>query len=244
MRKIFLLAASVIFFAAGCKKDKPSPPVQSPFSYQVSGVKDLFIETTGTDSMRLNIERTIGTSQKVTLSVEGLPTNVTAILNPDYGLPPFTPVVKLVAKGAVEGQYAVTVKTNNPIAGEQKLQFNLTISKPVPQCIPSLVGNYTGEELCESTGVPPYPAIVEAIANKENKILIKNFGNFDPKIDIEVNVNCSAKKLTIVQQEINGTTVVGSGSFDDKRLYINYTVTNNSGITPFSVTCDAKYLRN
>lgn len=243
MRNLFFLALIAVLSLAACQKDKPSAPVASPFEYEVRGVKDLFVETTGTDSMKLSITRILGTSQKVTMSVEGLPQNVIAQFSPaDNGLPPFTPIIRLVANNAPEGKYTVTVKTNNAVAGEQKFEFQLTVSKPVPECIPSLIGSYTADELCESSTVPSYPASVEKIGNSDTKILLKNFGNLE--INVEVGVNCSAKRLTIAQQEIGTKTVSGSGSFNDKHLYINYTITDTKGITPFTVTCDADYLRN
>lgn len=245
MRNLFFLAITAVFSLAACKKDKPSPPVASPFQYEVSGIENLFVETTGTDSMKLSITRVLGTSQKVDLSLEGLPQNVVAQFSPaNNGLPPFTPIIRLVANNAPEGKYTVTVKTNNSVAGEQKFEFQLTVSKPVPECIPSLIASYTGSELCESSPVPEYPASVERIGNSDTKVLLKNFGNFEPKIDVEVNVNCSAKRLTVAQQKIGTKTVSGSGTFDDKHLYIDYTVTDVGGITPFTVTCSAKYLRN
>lgn len=241
MKKLFYLAVLCFISWAACKKTTTSPPVKSPFSFEVSGVKDLFVETNGADSMTLNIERTLGTSQKVTLSIEGLPQGVTAVFNPNNGLPPFTPTVKLIAKDAVEGSYTVTLKASNDVAGEQTHEFLLKVSKPVPDCIPSLLGSYTGSELCESTTVPAYIATVERVENKENSILITNFGNL--KVNIEVRVNCSANRLTIPQQTVDNTTVIGTGSIVGNRLKINYTVTVQSGAFTYSSTCDADYLK-
>src|SRR5690606_15668651 len=90
---VVLLVAACMFFL-GCRNDQPVPVTPTnPFVFSLTGTKDFHIENNGVDSMIVSITRVRGSSEKISLYMEGLPSGVTATFKPESALPPFTSTV-------------------------------------------------------------------------------------------------------------------------------------------------------
>ena len=122
--QILLLSLLAISFAS-CKKDDKA----APFVYTINGVHDITMESTGTNFLALQLEHSSGTQQPVTISVSGLPNNVTATASPESGTPGFSTVVTFTAANADTGTYNVKVKGTTSGGSVKEYDLKLRITK-------------------------------------------------------------------------------------------------------------------
>lgn len=237
----FLLAIVACISFLSCGKDKP-PVVTNPnpFAFDLSGVRSLNIENNGKDSIRLNITRKSGTSEKITLSLEGLPSGISYAINPSEGLPPFSPMIVISASNAPLSTYPVTLKATTS-SGTTPYSFSITTFKEDIECIPGLVGSYSADEDCQGSPVHNYTATVETNPNNKKGIVIKNFANVG--IDVKATVICGSNSLIIEEQQIGDYNISGSGSLSPKKLKIDYKLTAKRITTVYTVECSATYLK-
>lgn len=98
-------------------------------------------------------------------------------------------------------------------------------------CLDSLAGNYTGNDICSSSGITTYPCVISA-SNSSNNIII---GSMDGLNAINATLNCSNNSVTIPNQNLPGNyQIYGTGSFTAHKIIINWNGLS-SGI-PFSCT--------
>lgn len=237
---LFLLAC-VVFW--GCGKDDPPKNVTpaNPFVFDLQGVKDLKIENTGTDSMRVSITRKSGSTEKVSLSLEGLPDNVTYRITPNEGLPPFDAWIVINANNSAIGSFSVTLKASGSTAGVIPYNINLTTFKEDVECIPALLGKYSTTEDCQGSPIYNYTATVTQNPIDKKGIIISNFANVG--IDVKATVVCGSNKITVPEQYIGDYTVSGTGDVVGNKLKIDYTLTVNRMSTVYTNHCLATYLK-
>jgi hypothetical protein len=237
---LLVLLAGFVFW--GCGKDDPKviTPV-NPFVFDLQGVKDLKIENTGQDSMRVSITRKSGSTEKISLSLEGLPANVSYRITPNEGLPPFDAWIVINANNSPLGNFSVTLKASGATAGVIPYNINLTTFKEDIECIPALLGKYSTTEDCQGSPVHNYTA--EMIQNPIDKkgIIIKNFANVG--IDVKATVVCGSKKVVIDEQYIGDYTVSGTGDVIGNKIKISYVLTAKRMSTVYTNHCVATYLK-
>lgn len=235
------------FCFLGCRKDNtPTTPTPTgnKFVFDLTGAKSsMAIENTGSDSMDVKIARVSGSSEKINLSVEGLPSGAKAIITPDNGLPPFTSHIVISANGADTGTYNAILKATGATAGVNSYPINLRVFSVNTACVSELEGRYSVYELCEGSQGNPYNANVVQDPTDKKKIIIKNFAGLADQIDVSATIVCGSKAVIIPEQKIKTNTVSGNGSFSDNKLTINYTLTSTATATIYTTTCTAVYSR-
>ena len=96
----------------------------------------------------------------------------------------------------------------------------------------ALVGTYTDVETRGSTN-QTFNIVVSKSNADNTKILVSNFNLAGSNVFTSMTVN-SSTSLTIPSQVVSGSTLAGSGTVNGNK--INFTYTDNDGITTTNVT--------
>jgi hypothetical protein len=140
MKKIFYasLAFSVVLTTAvSCKKK-----VTTPFTYEVSGLTDVSVPITDSVSIPIQVKTLTGNAETVTLSMDGLPANVTGIITPSTGTPSYNATLKIKAlSNAATGTNTITINSYSVSGGIKPYNINLTVSDPPTKAL--LVNTWT-----------------------------------------------------------------------------------------------------
>lgn len=186
------LAISPLFF--GCSKNV----IVNSSNFSVNGVHDVSLtnNTVTSATMPLNIQNDGGEQETVTLSLSGVPANVTVDngLFITSGIPTFTSVLKLGNfNGATPGTYPLTLTATGAVSGAKTYNFNLTVN-PELACTSQVVGGYSN---C-SPG--PYGDQVTADGSEVNKIWFDNIQGQQWVPKIYGKFNCENNTIYIPQQ--------------------------------------------
>jgi hypothetical protein len=131
-----ILAFLLIFFGS-CKKKEEN----SGATFQLSNVSDQVVINNQSLEWIIPIEHKSGPQEKVTVSIKGLPKNVTLLLDSTTGLLPFNAVFKMSAKFAKPGINTISVIAKSESNVTKQYDVNFTVS-PSLVCAENLIGEY------------------------------------------------------------------------------------------------------
>lgn len=224
MKKLSFLFALALLTLAACKKSEG--PQQSA-TYRVNGITDLRMNEVGAANLLLSFEYKGIVQERVTLSLTGLPENVTVEFSNEGGTVPFSSEILVIADNATPGSYPLKLVCNGSSTGATSYDVMLTI-EPVP-CTQKLTGSYIGTGSCAGSSFNTNVGQID-----ETRIYIYNLGG--SFMNVYADVNCNTNSLTIPPQNISGTVVSGSGSFtisgSSATMALQYVIDG-----PFPVSC-------
>lgn len=246
--KLFILAPALLCVSLfGCKKEPEVVTPTTKFEFNLTGVKNtLNMETIATDSMEVSIERKVGSSEKISLSVDNLPANVTATISNNNSLPPFKSKIIIRANNAAAGNYLAVLNATGATAGTVGYPIALNLVKISTECVPALYGRYSASDECQPQSSPT-PYNVEIVADPSNPkyVTIKNFAGVG--VDVKAEVVCGANGIIVPQQKVGKYTFSATGSFTTDRMTVSFRLEyeDGSGSTKFTYTqnCTAKYIK-
>ncbi|PZF73059.1 hypothetical protein DN068_09300 [Taibaiella soli] len=184
-------------------------------SYQVNGVANLTIPSTGTYGLPISLEYAAGTQEPVSISITDLPKGVTASAYPQSGTPSFASLITFTTDPTVAtGSFPIKIKTTAQSGSVKELSCSITTTA---DCANAVSGSYEGS----SCGSNQYTIDVQADADRNN-IIIKNFGG---NATIKASLDCASKTIIIPTQYYYGSyTCSGTGTFTDQSINISYTI--------------------
>jgi len=142
---IALVALSTVCAVSCKKKNKndsitPTTTVDSQ-AYLMSNMQDVSIVNNDIYAWEMPVEWKSGKQEKVSVTITGLPANVTSSADTITGLPSFKPTFTLTAKYATPGKYAINVYASSATLGTKKYDMKLTV-KPSANCASDFLGSY------------------------------------------------------------------------------------------------------
>lgn len=237
-----ILLALLIIISAGCKRNDEATPYYDPeygdLKYTIDGIKDVSIEQTGELKLIVNINRSAGKIEDVTMSASNVPQGVTVGFEPGLAKPSFNTIITIRAKRAAIGTYQITIRGSSITSGftEKKLTLNII---PYSNIANGLVGQFLENGMCSPSGAVGDTVDVVAVSGVNNKINIKGFWSGVWSNMVTADLNPSDKTLNIPSQVVNGLTITGKGSFDDNVMIIGYRVQG----TTVNDTCTSTFSR-
>ncbi len=163
MRKsLYALLVAPLFFAA-CNKGSDSPGNE----FIINGVHDVSFGTAGSNVLSVAVAQSSGTQQPVTITVTGLPTGVSADIQPASGTPSFASAITFSQTGlTTAGTYPIHI-TGTSSSYAKTYDLNLTI--PVLNGFVVSGTTYTRSSLMHSTNsFPPYVFSTILISSFDN----------------------------------------------------------------------------
>lgn len=224
-----LFACTTLAFS--CKKDKK----EDEFSYTVNNVSQVTIDQNGTKAAAYAVQLISGTQQKVNLSISGLPTGITASLDPSTGIAPYNTIATFVANSTVaKGTYNFLVTATTD--GQAAKTFNSTIVV-TSACGSSFFGSMNSKETC-TIGTDDYTSVISPATGIPNRINIDNF--YNDNVRVYADFNCTTNTVIIPSQIVMGFTISGSGTIvSDNQFNLTFTLTDGT----ISNTCTTIYTK-
>ncbi len=221
MQKIVLFLLAISLVVISCDKT-----VKPPLVYTVtndvndSAMTDIFIPDTGNYTMTVKVKFLTGfQGDKVTLTLTGLPANVTVTPDTFTSNPTFAQDFVFHSTHAVLGSYPVTLTGTTVTGLPQTYTFNVIV---IPaDCAALYWGNLYGHNACTSRNYS-YTAIGTS-SGTLNTLYISNFGGYGAHCNVRVLLNCDNDSLHIAKEDYgNGVTLSGKGIFNADSMVIYY----------------------
>lgn len=228
MKKALILSLVLLTVIIGCKKRDITP-----FDYTISGITDVTLEKYSTVTMPVEIKTKQGEPEYVSMSITGVPENVSVSFNPDHGLSPYNSgVVFTTEDKAKEGTYPVTITVFSLSTYYKTYKFNLKVVA-ANGCQTGRIGRYFVTSDCS---VDSYYVNIIKDPALTNGIMIQNFGNFSVyPVTLHMILNCDAKTISIPTQteDSTGLQFSGVGEFNGNNIYLTYDMVDG----PQTTTC-------
>ncbi|MBS1771832.1 MAG: hypothetical protein JST82_03155 [Bacteroidetes bacterium] len=232
--KTCLLIVSVYFIvASACNKpeEAPTPYYGNDYGdlkYTIDGVKDMSMERIGQGNMSLFVNRSSGKIENVMLTVVGLPQGASALFSPgNSALPSYNTVLTIKCNRVKEGSYDLILRGASQTTGFTDYKFKLNVL-PYSDASLGLVGLFKESGLCTQSGAHGDTVNIQSIPSVKNRINIQGFWNGVWANEIYADLNVANNSLNIPAQSVNGVTIIGSGTYDDNTLIVNYRVAGST----------------
>ncbi len=222
MKKFFLFSMiALTLFAGSCVKN-----TVTPLSYLIDTVSNAYINNNDSLYLPLNVKFVAGNeSETVTLTITGLPHNVTMAKDTLRGQNNFVAGFKLYANGAIIGNYPVVLVAYSPTTGYKYYSFNLGVVHS--NCSSYLTGSFSGVSACKISNYT-FPITVTAVG--DTGINVVNMGGYGTNTLTYAQLNCNTDSVYISRQYIgNGVTMWGQGHFTANQIVISYIALNIPG---------------
>lgn len=234
MKKLFTcLFVATLFW--GCSKNN-----NISNSFTVNGLHDVSMtnKVTTSVSLPITVQNESSNQETVTLSVSGLPANV-SLDNTNFassGIPTFTTVLKLVDNVATPGTYPITLTAEGSSSGSKTYTFNLTINAET-DCSSQIIGHYDNSVLYDTWSASySYHDAITSDGTTVNKIWFNNYIGQDlHTLDgkgVYGYYNCSNNTISVPYQ------AVFNSSGEQKNVSGTANVASAGGITVISFTAD------
>lgn len=252
MRKLTLFALLVCLISLGaCSKSDDNnqatnptnnnQPISNTNNFIINGVKDLSLEVGKTETLPLAIEYVEGEQEIVTLSIEGLPSHVTAEFSNAAGTPSFATMLNITADFEASGTHTIAIKAATATGKIKFLTFQLVI-KGASNCVSLLEGRYDNTTMSCGGDKPTPISFSQIIADPNNPKEFK-YNSYDAfsSFTLDCIADCANSTLTVKNDTTRSgsTTEVysGSGTFElPNKFTINYTYTKIEGTTVVRTT--------
>lgn len=227
MKKTYILIALACIAIYSCTKHTTTyntidnSDTSAAAGFSLKGISDLEMQSRDSIFIPLMVEWADGAERKVTLSVSGLPANVTGTFMPAGGYN-FSTTLKLVAKKAALGNSDFHINVSDSAGIIKAYHVTLTI-KPKLMCMEEIVGSYMGDYACtsdtDSVAVFIFPT---GGGPNNNQIAITNLIPFG-FTSVQATIACEGQTIAIQNQQTGPFTIWGSGNFSiDSTVTINY----------------------
>jgi len=234
MKKLLpAILLATTFFA--CKKNDDAIDANA-MTYTVNGVVDKTVEYDDSFSMPILINHTGGNQEKVTLSLEGLPSGSTATFDPTGGTPNFSSLMSVKVFNPSGGTY--NLKVNSKVGDVTKSTGMVLTVKPEPAegCAGRVTGNYSNTMTGQFSGIDPVTIVW---GGAKNEVIIKNIKVIG---DVKCQLDCAAGKINIPAQLTNKALYVESttpGTYTSVGVIVDITVrTSQSGPVVANQNCN------
>lgn len=219
----------LLIMVAACKKNGTTP---SP-SLTISGISDVTLQKTITDSASLNLAITYSdtTHDTIYLLVTGLPPNITMRPNTFLsGIPNFSTKLTFYDTSTTiwppTGTYPITIYCNSSLFPQKKFTFNLTISQP-PSIITTMLGVYKNCAFDAGVGEeewhPYYIDSISADSIIPNRIYFHNYVMSGQTVYADVTTDSIPNQYNIsIPTQIVGQSQMGGahGFFKNDSIHI------------------------
>lgn len=205
MKKTLFLAFCASALLSACSKSDNSNPgtttntggnnttsqPDSSMQYIVNGLTDITINPTDSTYLALGVNLEKGTQEKVTLSVTGLPQNVSAGFSAPSGIPSFGTIITIKSQKATPGSYPIKFTGTTASGKVKSYDLNLKVNeqpvKPGYECIKDIVGKYQMTSNCINMTY----AIEMSMNDDGTGIVLKNFP--EQGVEIDMTVRCDLR---------------------------------------------------
>lgn len=239
MKKALLLSLLSAILLLACSKEEK----KAEDSFIVNGISDLSLAKDTEIYLPLEIKHVAGTQEKVTITVEGLPSGVTAEATPQSGTPTYVTSVRFHAsEDAIEGSKQIRIKAAGASGATKTYDFALNVTRQI-NCGTKLIGTYDVANSFYNDGVlmstEKYTGMVISYGGSQDMIEITDLFYFAGGHNrVHARAICDAKTLEIPKQEEMGeyqvTKADYSGAYD--KIYIEYTLPGSNGISKVMYT--------
>lgn len=244
MLKTTSLAVACCLLLFGCKKTEDSivttgtPTQTQDSSYLITGITDvIFTNKDDEKSMLVALSPVSSTQERIKLSVEGTPANVSIKYDPESGIIPFTTTLNIKNNWGKGGDYTVTIKGTSESGKTKTLQMKLTL--PHYSCTEYIVkksGKYQVSAEGSSTVIDGFNIYnYNDNAMSINSLYLEDrIGKIAKSYAINAEVNCTNNEIVIkestqaieIDSKVYTYKISGNGiiNYTDKTVKINYTV--------------------
>jgi len=227
MKKVFVLLLAICGFISACQKSVPAPVTYKVESGQNAPLGDIYIPDNGTYTMPVLVKYISGYAEdKVSLSIKGVPANVTVVQDKFSQVPTYRADYVFVSKDAKHGSYPVSITSTSRGSDPKTYTFNVIVRSA--DCASNLWGSFSAFNECTGRSFS-YTATGQA-SGVTDELNVVNLGGYGSNTSTRVILNCNLNTLTIPSQNIgNGYTMQGTGTFTGNSMKINYSVTSSAG---------------
>lgn len=223
MRPLIISACLMAVLASCSKKDNNGGSTTSTANVSIDGVTDITVKQDSSNYLALQVKNLSG-QEKVTLSAQNLPKNVSASFSAESGTPLFGSVVTITAAANADtGKHPIIIR-GTTASGASK-DYNLTLNVAYKQsCASKVEGNYNDSYSCDGGlhGTTAETIAIDPSASGQVILETPAGGKFTATVD------CSTNTITIPQQKnSNNATIAGNGHFGSNFVSILYTVSGN-----------------
>lgn len=257
--KKYLSLLLVLGVLAGCsKRDNTSQPVPIPnpnpnpvvgdsnaMKYTINGITDVSLDQEEEKILVLGITHTGGKQEKLSLSVVGLPANITAVFETPNGIPSFATKLTLKSNKPVGGTYPIKIKGQTESDSVKELNLNLIVKAAPPPppppnplgCIDSVIGVFTTNYYTIPIG--PGPDCIVVSTGVKNQVKIGGLMGYPA--EVIVTLDCTTKLISMSPQTYSGKEItLMDGGFLNGSMYLRYGVSDGISLAPYEVTLSRK----
>lgn len=248
MKKLlpFLVAAIAGVFFYGCGKNEPLQPSYGTdygdLQYTIRGAHDTSVEQTGKVSMLLNIERSAGKFEDVSLSVKGLPEGMTAKFTPQSAIPTFNTLLILEATQVDAGDYTLQVVGASQTTGQKYFDFKITV-KPYSNPALGLEGSFKEKRSCSQTGDSSHPVTIIPVEGVAGKVQIKGIWIGSAAYTVLADIDAANQSINVPMQSVHNVVFHGNGIYSKKTIELTYSVKDTSATHVVNDECTSLFTK-
>ncbi len=239
MKKSLLFLTALVIGFASCKKDENNyyGPYTPP--YHVEGVHDLTLQKRsngfpGSAWLNFSVVYENSEQEKITLSLQGLPSGLHYMMDDSSGYPSFSTYASFIDSSAAVGDYTVKLVAKGSVSGKREFPFNVHVL-PAPSCNAYIAATGFNSRTSCTTG--SFMQNITVVAGSPNEVMFSNFDGSGNQVKAVVDCDNSSSSdgyFTIPQQTVNGITYsstygrysINSGGVYS--VYVSYTYANNT----------------
>lgn len=204
-----LFVATLLFSIGSCTKDKDNNAIQ----FSVNGITDMKFPANQSGTLVLEVKHQSGNQETVSITINGLPANVSYELSSASGTPTYATTLTVTANNATPGTYPVSVVATAASGESRTFSFNLILENNY-DCVGEMVGTYNGSQSCDYSGTNTTTIIFKKDSGNPESFTYKHYYGFDVKGQLD----CVTNEITIPEQTFEpyqGTQFkyTGSGKF-------------------------------
>jgi hypothetical protein len=193
--------------------------------YVITGIRDFEMKRSlagyASYQLPLAVDYNNSKQEKVSLTVEGVPSGIYYTLTPTTGYPPFDAMLYFFDSAAAPGDYVIKLKAKSASTEEKVFEMNMKIQPPMT-CVDAIIGSYYGS----GNGCLPFPGTAQQIVQRKdatgNKVIFRNF--LSSGSDVEATMVCNNATVLLDKTTITylGTSyeLTGSGTYTLSGTYI------------------------
>jgi hypothetical protein len=229
---LFALYSLLLICLVSCKKKETN----TDKTYQLYDIKEVVLENNESIDWVIPVKFNGSSQEKVTVSIDSLPENVTVQLDSISGYPPFNAVFRISAKYAIPYVYYLSLQASNESGKVEQHVVKLIIKPTTKLCLDDFVENYhQTQTIFKGTTYPKLGFYYAQISHYgTDQLMISCNCNFE--YTAVANVYCDQALVRIPLQRVgvgSQYTMVGTGTISkDGTVTLNYSLHNlNTKIT-------------
>jgi hypothetical protein len=228
---LFALYSLLLICLVSCKKKETN----TDKTYQLYDIKEVVLENNESIDWVIPVKSNHSSQEKVTVSIDSLPENVTVQLDSISGYPPFNAMFRLSSKYAIPNVYNLSLHASNESGKVEKHDVQLILKPATKFCGDDFAENYhKTQTIYKGVTYPNTGFYFAQISHNGDRLKI--YCNCYLEYSIVVDVNCDQGIVKIPFQYFGvgaQHTIVGTGTISkDGTVTLNYSIYNlNTKIT-------------